>query len=98
MRAIRKEFMRQYSQAMPCHAMPCHVAKVPKMLLQNIYCTRLNEEAASSNGTVAKLMNVLLKLLLPVEKSLLSIAGDSTAIGFVRDRSRSFAIARKQRA
>ena len=32
-----------------------HVAKIPKMLLRNIYRTLLNDEAASSSATVAKI-------------------------------------------
>lgn len=32
-----------------------HVAKVPNMLLRNTYCTPLNDEAASSSATVAKI-------------------------------------------
>ena len=44
-RATRKEFMSHYSR----------VAKIPKMLLRNIYRTLLNDEAASSSATVAKI-------------------------------------------
>ena len=44
-RAMRKEFMSQYSR----------IAKVPKMLLRNIYRSLLNDEAASSSATEAKI-------------------------------------------